>query len=93
LIIQCFTSCSRIFSFAWKRHHYRWRAAKFRPILRAQDFLAGRDIYCASPSVTRGVGFSCLIRRTAPHVPELYKIVKDISHMNLTLDLTFEWQK
>jgi hypothetical protein len=23
LIIQCFTSCSRIFSFAWKRHHYR----------------------------------------------------------------------
>ena len=48
------------------RHHYRWRAAKFRPMLGAQGLWSGRDLYPATPAATRGLGFSGLIRRTAP---------------------------
>jgi hypothetical protein len=53
-------------SLIWRRHHCRWRAAKFRPMLSAQGFWAGRDLYCATPAVTRDLDFSGLIRRTAP---------------------------
>jgi hypothetical protein len=53
-------------SLIWRRHHYWWRAAKFRPMLDAQGLWAGRDLYRARPAVTRGLGFSGLIRRTAP---------------------------
>ena len=41
-------------------------AAKFRPMLGAQGLWAGRDLYGATPAVTRDLGFSGLIRRTAP---------------------------
>jgi hypothetical protein len=54
------------FSLIWRRHHCRWRAAKFRPMLGAQGLWAGRDLYRATPAVTRDHGFSDLIRRTAP---------------------------
>jgi hypothetical protein len=54
------------FSLIWRRHHYRWRAAKFRPMLGAQRLWAGRDLYRATPAVTWDLGFSGLIRRTAP---------------------------
>jgi hypothetical protein len=54
------------FSLIWRRHHCRWRAAKFRPMLGAQGLWAGRDLYHATPSVTQGLGFSGLIWRTAP---------------------------
>jgi hypothetical protein len=54
------------FSLIWRRHHCRWRAAKFRPILGAQGLWAGRDLYRATPAVIRDLGFSGLIRRTAP---------------------------
>jgi hypothetical protein len=50
------------FSLMWRR----WRAAKFRPILGAQGLWAGRDFYRATSAVTRGLGFTGLIRRTAP---------------------------
>jgi hypothetical protein len=53
-------------SLIWRRHHYRWRAAKFRPMLRAQGLWAGRDLYHATPAVTRGLDFSGFIWRTAP---------------------------
>jgi hypothetical protein len=53
-------------SLIWRRHHYRWRTAKFRPVLGAQGLWAGRDLYRATPAVTRDLGFSGLIRRTAP---------------------------
>jgi hypothetical protein len=53
-------------SLAWRRHHYRWRAAKFRPMLGAQGLWAGRDLYRVTPAVTRGLGFSGIIRKTAP---------------------------
>jgi hypothetical protein len=50
----------------WRCHHCRWRAAKFRPILSTQGLWAGRDLHRATPAVTRDLGFSGLIRRTAP---------------------------
>jgi hypothetical protein len=53
-------------SLIWRRHHCRWRAAKFRPMIGAQGLWAGRDLYRATPTVTRDLGFSGLIRRTAP---------------------------
>jgi hypothetical protein len=52
-------------SLIWRRHHCRWRAAKFRPMLGAQGLWAGRDLYRATPAVTRDLGFSGLIQRTA----------------------------
>jgi hypothetical protein len=54
------------FSLIWRRHHCRWRAAKFRPMLGAQSLWAGRDLYRATPTATRDFGFSGLIRKTAP---------------------------
>jgi hypothetical protein len=59
-IIYCFKSSSRMFH--WKRQHYRWKAAKFRPMLGAQ----GLWVYRATPVVTRALGLSGLIRRTSP---------------------------
>jgi hypothetical protein len=41
---------SRIFR---RRHHCRWRAVKFKPILGAQGLWAGRDLYRATPAVFR----------------------------------------
>jgi hypothetical protein len=35
-------------------------------MLGAQGLWAGRDLYFATPGVTRGLGFSGLIRRTDP---------------------------
>jgi hypothetical protein len=54
------------FSLIWRRHHCRWRAAQFRPMLGTQGLWAGRDLYRATPAVTQDLGFSGLIRRTAP---------------------------
>jgi hypothetical protein len=51
-----------------RRHHCRWRAAKFRPMLGAQGLWARRDLYRATPVVTHGLNFSGLIRRTAPFI-------------------------
>jgi hypothetical protein len=56
----------KIISLIWRRHHCRGRAAKFRPMLGAQGLWAGRDLYRATPAVTRDLGFCGLIRRTAP---------------------------
>jgi hypothetical protein len=44
-------------SLLWRRHHYLWRAAKFRPMLGAQGLSAGRDLYPATPAVTRYLVF------------------------------------
>jgi hypothetical protein len=52
------------FTCIWRRHHYWWRAAKLRPMLRA--FEQGGIFNRATPSMTRGLGFSGLTRRTTP---------------------------
>jgi hypothetical protein len=49
------------FSLIWRRHHYRWRAAEFLPIVGAQVLC----LYRATSALTRCLGFSGLIRRTA----------------------------
>jgi hypothetical protein len=54
------------FSLIWRRHHCRWKAAKFRPMLGRSGLWAGRDLYRSTPAVTRDLGFSGLIRRTTP---------------------------
>jgi hypothetical protein len=46
----------------WGRHQYRWRAAKFRPMLGAQGLWAGRDLY----RVTRHGASAFLVSWTAP---------------------------
>jgi hypothetical protein len=53
-------------SLTWRRHHCRWRDAKFRPMLGAQGLWAGRNFYRATSAVTRDLDFSGLIRRTTP---------------------------
>jgi hypothetical protein len=52
-------------SLIWIRHHYWWRAAKFRSMLGAPDLWAKRDLYRATPAVIMGLSLSGLIRRTA----------------------------
>jgi hypothetical protein len=52
-------------SLIWRRHHYRW-TKKFRLMLGTWGLWAGMDLYRATPAVTRGLGFSGLIWRTAP---------------------------
>jgi hypothetical protein len=54
------------FSLIWRRHYSPWRAAQFKPMLGAQGLWAGRDLYRDTSAVTRDLGFSGLIRRTAP---------------------------
>jgi hypothetical protein len=44
-------------SFMWRRHHYRWRAAKFRLMAGAQGLLARMDTYRATPAMTFGGRF------------------------------------
>jgi hypothetical protein len=46
------------FPLIWRRHHCRWSAAKFRPMLGAQGLWAGRDLYRAISAVTRDHGFT-----------------------------------
>jgi hypothetical protein len=50
LIIYSFTSRSRIFHLYGDVTNYRWRAAKFRPMLGAQGLWVGRDLYRATPA-------------------------------------------
>jgi hypothetical protein len=42
------------------------KGCKFRPMFGAQGLWTGRDLYRATPTVTRDLGFFGLIRRTAP---------------------------
>jgi hypothetical protein len=75
------------FSLTWRRHHCRWRAAKFRPMLSTQGLWAGRDLYRATPAVTRDLGFSGLIRRTAPF-SRLLRLTRGCGRPILTRILT-----
>jgi hypothetical protein len=54
------------FSLIWRRHHCRWRAAKCRLMLDTHGLWAGRDLYRATSAATWDLGFSGLIRKTAP---------------------------
>jgi hypothetical protein len=70
-----------------RRHHCRWRATKFRPMLNALGLWAGRDLHRATPAVTRDLGFSGLIRRTAPF-SRLFRHTRGCGESILTRILT-----
>jgi hypothetical protein len=77
-------------SFIWRRHHCRWRAAKFRPMLGAQGLWAGRDLYRATPALTCDLCFSGFIRRTAPF-SRLLQYAWGCGGSILTRVLTGQW--
>jgi hypothetical protein len=55
------------FLLIWRRHHYRWRTAKFKPMLGAQSlYRVGSFLYRGTPTLTHCLGFTSLIWRTAP---------------------------
>jgi hypothetical protein len=69
-------------SLMWRRHHCRWRAAKFRPMLGTQGLWAGRNIYRATPAVTRDLGFSGLIGSEGPpHLVASYDTRGDVEDL------------
>jgi hypothetical protein len=55
-------------------HHCQWRAAKFRPMLGAQWLWAEKDLYCATPAVTRDPLF-CFIQRTIFVIEIIYMFI------------------
>jgi hypothetical protein len=81
-------NCSPI----WRRHRCRWRAINFRPMLGVEGLWAGKDLYRATPAVTRGLGFSGLIRRTAPF-SRLLRHTRGCGGSILTRFLTEDQQK
>ena len=66
-LIGCCLTLENV-SLIWKRHHRRQRVAKLSHLRGAgkNDLWAGRDLYRATPAVSRGLGFCSLIRRTRP---------------------------
>jgi hypothetical protein len=65
------------FSLYMATHHCRWRAAKFRPMLGAQGLWAGRDLYRATPAVTRTSVFSAS-SEGPPHLVASYDTQGDV---------------
>jgi hypothetical protein len=65
-----FIATRAIFQLSGGCHHCRWQGCKFRPMLGAQGLWAGRDLYRATPTVTRDLGLYGLIRKTGTHVPQ-----------------------
>jgi hypothetical protein len=59
------------FTYIWRSHHYRWRAAKFRRMLGAS----------ATSAAKLGLGFSSLIRRTAPNSIASYDTQGDVESL------------
>jgi hypothetical protein len=84
LIIYYFTSRSRIL-LIWRCHHSRWRAAKFRFMFGAESLWAGRDLYRATPTVTRDFGF--LVSSEGPRFCRLYKTGMGTRRTNFNPDL------
>jgi hypothetical protein len=70
-------------SLIWRHHYYRWRAAKFRPMFGAQGLWAGRDLYRATPAVTRDLGFSRSHPKDRPHSVASYETRGDMEDLFL----------
>jgi hypothetical protein len=77
------------FSLLWKRHHNQRKAEKFRRMFGAQGLGAGRDLYRATPAVTRDLRFSGLIRGNVP-ISHLLRYTKECGGSILTRILTGE---
>ena len=46
--------------------NFTGKGGKIRPLLGSYGLWAGRDLYRATPALTRGLGFCGLVRRTVP---------------------------
>jgi hypothetical protein len=57
------------FSAIWRLSPLPVQGCKFRPMLGTQALWAGRGLYRATPTVTRGLGLYGLIRKTGTYVP------------------------
>ena len=66
MIVLLFYVLVKNFSFIWRCHYCWCRTAKFRPSLGTFGLWGGRDLSCATPAVTRDLGFCGLIPRTVP---------------------------
>jgi hypothetical protein len=67
-------------SLIWRRHHYRWRAEKFRPMLGAQGLWAGRNLYRATPAVTWDLAFP-VTSEGPPHLVAFYDTQGDVEDL------------
>jgi hypothetical protein len=56
LICLLFYVSLKNFSLIWRRHNFRWRAAKYKRMLEGQGLWARRGLYRATPAVTRDLG-------------------------------------
>jgi hypothetical protein len=65
-----FIAARAIFQLSGVCHHYRWQGCKFWPMLGAQGLWAGRDLFRATPTATRDLGFYGLIRKSGTHIPQ-----------------------
>jgi hypothetical protein len=81
------------FSLIWRHHHCQWRAAKFRPMLGAQNLWAGWDLYRATPAVTedfaaliwRTATLSCLLQHVTSQAPiRMLKTFSNLIHWGLS---------
>jgi hypothetical protein len=70
LFVCLFIAAWAIFQLSDACHHYRWQGCKIRPMLGAQGLWAGRDLYRATPTVTRDLGLHGFIRKTGTHVSQ-----------------------
>jgi hypothetical protein len=68
--VYLFIATQAIFQLSGGCHHYRWQGCIFRPMLGTQGLRAGRDLYSATPTATRGLGLHGLIWTTVTHVPQ-----------------------
>ena len=59
-MVYFLSSRSRLFH-SWGRYHCRWGSSISRPPLSSCGLWAGRDVYRATPAVTRDLGLSSLI--------------------------------
>jgi hypothetical protein len=69
----------------WRRHHYRWRAPKFRPMLGVQGLWTGRDLYRATPPVTQGLSFFLVSSQISSNLVTSYESERDAKDIRVLL--------
>jgi hypothetical protein len=76
-VLWYFYAC-QVLAWLWRRHHYRWKAVKCKPILCAQGLWAGRNLYPAifAVTLTRSRFF-----RSHPHVITSYDSQEDVEDL------------
>jgi hypothetical protein len=71
MFICLFIAAQAIFQLSGVCHNYQWQGCQFRPMLGTLGLWAGRDLYRATATATRGIGLYGLIRKTGTHESNL----------------------